>query len=157
VPPLAIRVHRLDNVAIATAPEGLLRGELIPQGHKVALRDFAQGDAILRYGHVIGYAARAIREGMWVREELVDAPAPPPLDDLPLATAPPPPLPPLEGYTFDGYRNPDGSAGTKNILAIATTVQCVAPTVEYAVRRIKAEILPRFPNVAENAGDVRGQ
>jgi galactarate dehydratase len=26
-------------------------------------------------------------------------------------------------------------------------VQCVAPTVEYAVRRIKSEILPRFPNV----------
>ena len=37
--------------------------------------------------------------------------------------------------------------GTKNILGISTTVQCVAPTVEYAVRRIKAEILPRFPNV----------
>ena len=37
--------------------------------------------------------------------------------------------------------------GTRNILGIATTVQCVAPTVEYAVRRIKAEILPRFPNV----------
>ena len=30
---------------------------------------------------------------------------------------------------------------------IATTVQCVAPTVEYAVRRIRTEILPRFPNV----------
>src|SRR2546427_11697864 len=39
------------------------------------------------------------------------------------------------------------SGGTKNILGIATTVQCVAPTVEYAARRIKAELLPRFPNV----------
>ena len=37
--------------------------------------------------------------------------------------------------------------GTKNILGISTTVQCVAPTVEHAVRRIKAEILPRFPHV----------
>ena len=59
----------------------------------------------------------------------------------------PPPLPPLEGYTFEGYRNADGSVGTQNILGITTTVQCVAPTVDYAVRRIQAEILPRFPNV----------
>src|SRR4029079_19721883 len=43
--------------------------------------------------------------------------------------------------------NPDGSAGTKNILGITTTVQCVAPTVEYAVRRIKNEILPRYAGV----------
>ena len=44
-------------------------------------------------------------------------------------------------------RNPDGSVGTRNILGIATTVQCVAPTVDYAARRIRKEILPRFPNV----------
>ena len=74
-------------------------------------------------------------------------PAAPPLDELPLATAVPPALPPLDGYTFEGYRNADGSMGTKNILGIATTVQCVAPTVEYAVRRIRTEMLPRFPNV----------
>ena len=37
--------------------------------------------------------------------------------------------------------------GTKNILGITTTVQCVAPTVEYAVRRIRDEVLPRFPGV----------
>ena len=57
---------------------------------------------------------------------------------LPLATAVPSPSPPLEGYTFEGYRNPDGAAGTRNILGIATTVQCVAPTVDYAVGRIRA-------------------
>jgi galactarate dehydratase len=37
--------------------------------------------------------------------------------------------------------------GTKNILGITTTVQCVAPTLEYAAQRINNEILPRFPNV----------
>ena len=39
--------------------------------------------------------------------------------------------------------------GTRNILGITTTVQCVAPTVDYAVRRIRQEILPRFRNVDE--------
>ena len=52
------------------------------------------------------------------------------------------PLPPLEGYTFQGFVNPDGTTGTKNILGLTTTVQCVAPTVDYAVRRLKTEVLP---------------
>jgi galactarate dehydratase len=82
-----------------------------------------------------------------VREEMVELPAAPPLDRLPLATATPAPLAPLDGYTFAGYANADGSVGTKNILGITTTVQCVAPTVDYAVRRIRQEILPRFPAV----------
>jgi galactarate dehydratase len=54
---------------------------------------------------------------------------------------------PLEGYTFEGYRNPDGSVGTRNILAITTTVQCVSGVVEFAVKRIKDELLPKYPNV----------
>ena len=74
-------------------------------------------------------------------------PAAPALDECPLATAVPEPLPKLEGYTFMGYRNADGSVGTKNILGISTTVQCVAATVDYAVKRIKAELLPKYPNV----------
>ena len=56
-------------------------------------------------------------------------------------------MPPLEGYTFQGFLNDDGSVGTKNILGITTTVQCVAATVDFAVKRIKAELLPRYPNV----------
>jgi galactarate dehydratase len=74
-------------------------------------------------------------------------PIAPSLDTLPLATAVPSPLPPLEGHTFQGFLNDDGSVGTKNILGITTTVQCVAATVDFAVKRIKAELLPRYPNV----------
>ena len=72
-------------------------------------------------------------------------------DDLPLATRAAP-LPPLEGYTFEGFRNADGSVGTRNILAITTTVQCVSGVVEHAVKRIKAELLPRYPNVDDVVG-----
>jgi galactarate dehydratase len=156
--PLYIKVHPSDNVAIVVNPEGLPAGtavpdggpvlaERVPQSHKVSLRRFEQGDPIVRYGHVIGLAARAIPAGSWVREDLVELPDAPGLDELPLATATPAALPALTGYTFEGFRNTDGSVGTKNILGITTTVQCVAPTVDYAVRRIKAEILPRFPAV----------
>jgi galactarate dehydratase len=153
--PLYIKVHPGDNVAIIVNPEGLPDGttfadgltltERVPQSHKVALQDLGQGEPILRYGQVIGLAARRIAAGSWVREELVELPPAPSLEDLPLATAAPAALPTLSGYGFEGFRNSDGSVGTKNILGITTTVQCVAPTVDYAVRRIKAEILPRFP------------
>jgi galactarate dehydratase len=78
---------------------------------------------------------------------MLDMPVPPALHDLPLATAVPAPLPPLDGYTFEGFRNAGGSVGTRNVFGIATTVQCVAPTVEYAVRRIRSELLPRYRNV----------
>ena len=44
--------------------------------------------------------------------------------------------------TFEGYRNPDGSVGTKNVLAISTSVQCVAGTVEFALKRTRAELMP---------------
>jgi galactarate dehydratase len=155
--PLCIQVHAQDNVAIVANEGGLPAGaqfdsglrlaEAIPEAHKVALIDIPRGAPIVRYGVVIGYAEAPIRKGSWVHEGLMSLPAPPPLDQLPVATAVPGPLPPLEGYTFDGFLNDDGSVGTRNILGIATTVQCVSATVEFAVRRIRSEILPRYPNV----------
>ncbi|HEU5436566.1 MAG TPA: galactarate dehydratase [Telluria sp.] len=155
--PRYIRMHANDNVAIvvndgglragARFADGLVLAEGVPQGHKVALRDLAEGEPVTRYNVTIGYAARAIVKGSWISEAVLRMPAALDLGGLPIATARAPALEPLEGYTFEGYRNVDGSVGTRNILAITTTVQCVAGVVEYAVKRIKAELLPRYPNV----------
>ncbi len=164
--PLYIRAHERDNVAIVANPGslpagtrfscGLVLSEAVPEAHKVALRDLEKGDAIVRFGEMIGRAERSISRGSWVREELIVLPAAPELEGLALATAVPQPLPPLEGFMFEGYRNPDGSVGTRNILGITTTVQCVAPTVEHAVRRIKEEILPRYPGVDDVVAITHG-
>ncbi len=155
--PLYIRVNARDNVAIVVNRGGLPAGrrfedglmlvEAVPEANKVALDDIGGGEPVLRYGVVIGYAKRAIARGSWVHEALLAAPDAPALDQCPLATAVPEALPKFDGYTFMGYRNADGSVGTKNILGISTTVQCVAATVAYAVKRIKAELLPKYPNV----------
>ncbi|SIT47829.1 D-galactarate dehydratase [Paraburkholderia ribeironis] len=155
--PLYIRVHPNDNVAIvvndgglgegAVFPDGLTLRERVPQGHKVALADLAEGDEVIRYNVVIGYALKALAKGSWINEHVIRMPSPPGLEDLPIATITPPDMPPLEGYTFEGYRNADGSVGSRNILAITTTVQCVADVVQHAVTRIKAELLPNYPNV----------
>jgi galactarate dehydratase len=161
-PPLRIQIHTDDNVAIVANDGGLPAGtvfadglvlrDAVPQGHKLALVDLAAGDAVIRYNVVIGYAARDLPRGSWVSERVMEMPAAPSLDQLPMATRKAPDLPALTGYTFDGYRNPDGSVGTRNILAITTTVQCVSGVVEHAVRRIKAELLPRYPNVDDVVG-----
>ena len=155
--PLTIRMHADDNVAIVANDGGLAAGtalpggpvlrDRVPQGHKVALVDLPRGGAVLRYGIPIGHALDDIPAGSWVHERLLQMPDARGLDNLPMATVKPQPLPPLEGYTFEGYRNPDGSVGTRNILAITQTVQCVAGVTEFAVQRIKAELLPRFPHV----------
>src|SRR5262249_22030253 len=51
--------------------------------------------------------------------------------------------------TRDIWRGAGGvvTPGTRNILAIAMTFQCVAGVVEHPMRRVRAELLPRYPNV----------
>lgn len=152
-----IKVHDTDNVAIIVNDNGLKAGsrfpdgleliEHIPQGHKVALVDIPVHGEIIRYGEVIGYAVRDIARGSWIDESTVELPSAPPLNTLPLATKVPQALPALEGYTFEGYRNADGSVGTKNLLGITTSVHCVAGVVDYVVKIIERDLLAKYPNV----------
>src|SRR5690606_15725770 len=128
-------------------PDGLILRERVPQAHKVALADIAEGGVVRRYNVVIGHALQPIAAGSWVHERLLRMPAARTLEGLPMATAMQPALAPLDGYSFEGYRNADGSVGTRNLLAITQTVQCVAGVTEFAVDRIRRELLPRYPNV----------
>ncbi len=160
--PLYIRMHANDNVAIVVNDGGLPAGtefpgefvlkNRVPQGHKISLVDLAEGDAIVRYNVVIGYALCDIPQGSWIKGSLVRMPPARELDGLPVSTRVPPPAALLEGYTFQGYRNADGTVATRNLFAITTTVQCVAGVVEHAVKRIKAELLPLYPNVDDVVG-----
>lgn len=155
--PITIRVDDRDNVAIVVNSEGLPAGsrledgtillEHVPSGHKVALTDLEEGSPVIRYGETIGRAMKSISRGSWINELLVSLPDILPLDGLQFHSRPAPDLPLLEGYTFEGYRNTDGTVGTKNILGIVTSVQCAAGVTDHLVRRIRAEVLPRYPNV----------
>jgi galactarate dehydratase len=155
--PVLIRMRDDDDVAIVGNDGGLPRGtvlpggvtlqEAVPQAHKVSLVDIAAGAPVRRYGVVIGRAREAIAAGRWVHERLLEMPPARELRDLPVATRTGAAGPPLEGYTFEGYRNADGSVGTRNLLAVSTTVQCVAGVLEVALERIRRDLLPRFPNV----------
>ena len=97
--PRYIKLNERDNVAIVVNDFGLPAGSrfacglelraFVPQGHKTALVDIAEGAPILRYGEVIGYAASPILAGEWVDEARIQMPDAPALDKLEIATAVP--------------------------------------------------------------------
>jgi galactarate dehydratase len=154
--PLYIKVHPDDNVAIIVNKDGLKKDTVfndglallcdIPQANKVLLKDISKDDPFIRYGEVIGYAKSDLKKGIWVKEDEVKLPEAYSLDELKSGKKKDH-YEPLEGYTFMGYKNKDGSAGTKNILAITTSVQCVEGVVNVAVEKIKKELLPKYENV----------
>src|SRR5580704_7001991 len=90
--PLYVRVHAADNVAIIVNEGGLAAGtrfesglvlvEAIPEAHKVALVPIAKGEAVVRYGVVIGRAEQDLAAGSWVHEGLLTTPAAPDLRRL---------------------------------------------------------------------------
>lgn len=154
--PLYIRIKDIDNVAIAVheikkgteVMPGIITSVDIPQGHKIALCDIKKGEQITRYGVCLGYANKDIKKGDWINEFMLDLPTPPSVDSMEYAKKIDVKLPTPKRTTFLGYDNGEGKyAGTRNILAISTTVQCVSGVLDVAVNKIKSEILPKYPNV----------
>ncbi len=150
-----VKIHENDNVAIAIrdvkAGEDLGGGVAaksdIPQAHKIALHDIPKGEAVIRYGVVLGYANHMIPQGAWVDEDSLTLPEPPDIGHMEYGTNLVRDLPSPPVTTWEGYRNTDGPAGTRNILGISTTVQCVTGVLNVAVERMKKELLPKYPNV----------
>lgn len=69
---LTIRLHPQDDVVIArteiptgtqVAREKVSAAATIPAGHKLAVRDLAQGEPVRRYNQIIGFATRPIKAG----------------------------------------------------------------------------------------------
>ncbi len=154
---LLIKVNNADNVAVALMDiaentevlSGIFTRSTIPQAHKIALTDIAAGDSIVRYGTVLGYAKDFIPKGSWINENMIILPPSPELDNLKWGTdlVPAEDLPYPPRTTWMGYKNAQGFAGTRNILAISTTVQCTAGVINAAIKRIRSELLPKYPNV----------
>jgi len=159
--PFYIQVNEKDNVAIILNPDGLKKGTIIdnnvtllediPQAHKIILEDVKEKEAFIRYGEVIGYARQNMDKGSWLREDNVILPNASSLDDLKCIPQKNISITPSM-HTFMGYKNKDGSVGTKNILGITTTVQCNQGVIEVAISRLKKEVLPKYENVDDIIG-----
>ena len=151
-----VKLTDRDNVAVVTHDvakgveimPGITLRDDIPQAHKFALVDIPKDGEIIRYGVVLGYALDEIKQGSWINEHMLRLPVSPSLDNMPWGVNIVKDLPEPPVKTFMGYKNPEGFyAGTRNILGIQTTVQCVQGVLNVAVERIKRELLPKYPNV----------
>ncbi|MDE0610180.1 MAG: altronate dehydratase family protein [Anaerolineaceae bacterium] len=155
---VAIRLNSSDNVAIARRPlqpgttlesDGsvLTLRDFVADGHKFALEDLASGNAVLRYGQTIGFATRPIRAGdhvhtqnLAVRELAQEYEFAQDVESVDY-------LPPAQRLTFDGYLRENGQVGTRNFIAVISTVNCSAHTTREIAHHFTPERLADYPNV----------
>ncbi|MDB5307069.1 MAG: garD [Gemmataceae bacterium] len=159
----AVHLRPQDNIAVArkSIPAGtairfdgqdISLPASIKMGHKFAVRPIKEGDAVSKYGQVIGFAGRNVAPGEHVHVHNVKIGA---FErDYAFAAATPAPLPPPAEYrTFMGFDRGPGKPehlryGTRNYVAVISTVNCSASTSKYIADRVRESgILKNFPNV----------
>ncbi|TBW39454.1 altronate dehydratase [Siculibacillus lacustris] len=153
--PRIVRLHGDDNVVVAADAvgrgvpvEGHPAGTAVPRGHKIATAAIAAGEAVRKFGQIIGFASQPIAPGDWVHEHNVtmrdfdrdylsgiDAR---PEDVLPLG----------ERATFEGFRRADGSVGTRNYVGILTSVNCSATVARFIAAELqRSGVLDDHPGI----------
>ena len=110
-------INKKDNVGVC-----LTETKTIPAGHKFALCDIKKGDAIVKYGQIIGRATADIKKDEWVHTHNVKSH----LDEnveysynfSALETE-------KSQEFFMGFKRANGRAGIRNDIYIIPTVGCV--------------------------------
>ncbi len=144
-----LKINPADNVAVAIS--GLKAGEEIivdgvsiivreniPAGHKITLKDFEEGDQVIKYGYPIGHVIVAVRQGQWINESqiktnlagLLDYTYNPVNVELGIAN---------ENRTFKGYRRGNGDVGIRNEIWIIPTVGCVNGIASQLAEKLREE------------------
>lgn len=132
-----LKINTADNVIVAIAPlskgttvdvdgEKITLVSDVPAGHKCALKDFAEGDNIIKYGFPIGHARHAIKKGSYLDHEDIKTNLEGTLDysDIKLKGLTKQ-QPSGEQLTFEGFKRADGQVGIRNEVWIIPTVGCV--------------------------------
>ncbi len=154
---VAVHLRPQDNIAVAARnlPPGaelqidgrtVVLAARIGLGHKIALRPIAKGEAIYKYGQIIGFASQDIPLGGHVHVHNVSADA---FErDYAFCRDCPPTPTAAEPRYFLGYDRGDGRYGTRNYIAIISTVNCSASTSKYVSERFRTtDLLKQYPNV----------
>ena len=155
-----IRLDPSDSVVTATRAlevgvevAGVQTRALIPSGHKIAVQDIAQGTPIRKYAQIIGYAAADIAAGDHVHTHNVEFRGTDRayqfatnLRSVPAGTP----------DTFMGYRRANGQVGTRNYIAIVTSVNCSATAARMIAAHFTPDVLAEYPNVDGVVAFVHG-
>ncbi len=63
---VVLRTMGIGELAVALGRKGFPVLEGIPASHKIALRDIAEGEEIIKYGEIVAVSTRHIKKGEWV-------------------------------------------------------------------------------------------
>ena len=156
-----VRLDPADNVVTAIRPlevgadvEGAKALALIPRGHKVATAPIAKGAVVRKYSQVIGYAAEDIAAGAHVHTHNVEFRATEVAYEFSTDLRPAAPAAKID--TFMGYRRKSGRVGTRNYIAILTSVNCSATAARKIAAAFGPEEMARYPNVDGVVAFVHG-
>ena len=156
-----IRLDPTDNVVTATgaleagtAIENGTTNVLIPSGHKVATKAIESGQPVRKYAQIIGYASAEIAAGDHVHTHNVAFANTD--HDYEFGTDLRPVGEPEKIDTFQGFRRESGLVGTRNYIAIVTSVNCSATAARMIAAAFGPEELAEFPNVDGVVAFVHG-
>ena len=127
-----VGVARVSLQEGAALGEGLVSAAAISQGHKIALHPIAAGQPVRKYGQVIGIATEDIGKGAHVHVHNLDMDNGPRSHSYCADARPTDFVPEAERATFNGFLREDGRVGTRNYIAVISSVTCSA-TVSRAV------------------------
>lgn len=134
-----------ENYSVQLGDRSIRVVQDIDPGHKVAVQDISAGQNVLKYGWPIGIASQPISMGTHIHDHNLKCEHS--MDYEGLAEQTPEPLPPLTGKTFEGYVRPNGKVGTRNYIAVISTVNCSASVSRYIANHFTPDVLAKYPNV----------
>jgi altronate hydrolase len=152
-----VRLSDQDNVVTAIAALEVGQEDaiqLIPRGHKMATTDIARGAPVYKYAQVIGYAAEDIAKGAHVHTHNLEFRN---VDmEYEFSTNLRPVAPATKQDTFMGYRRANGRVGTRNYVAVLTSVNCSATAARMIGAHFTPDKLAAYPNVDGVVAFVHG-
>ncbi|QPC88629.1 altronate dehydratase [Mesorhizobium sp. NBSH29] len=152
-----IRLNARDNVVVLTKAfpagqqpigSGTALERLVPSGHKIATQNIPLGEPILKFGQIIGYASQPIALGDHVHTHNCVMGAHDQTYKIGEDFRPVDYVPAAERLSFQGYRRADGSAATRNYIALCATVNCSATVIRHIADHFnRSGVLDAYPNV----------
>ncbi len=149
-----IRLSDKDNVVVAlrdlAAKESVDGVELIDdvaRGHKLAVADIAAGDAVIKYAQTIGFATRKVSKGEHIHTHNIEFRGTEHNYEYSTDAVQPTLLPESEQAQFMGYKRADGQVGTRNFIAILSSVNCSATAVQHIANTFDHNLLGDYPNI----------
>lgn len=142
--------HGKDNVGIALAaldagetPADVTLSAPIAAGHKFALAPLTKGCRVIKLGHAIGIASTDIAAGDHVHTHNLAFAGHADRSNMGTELV----QPAAHDAVFKGFRRTDGRVGTRNAIAILTSVNCSATVAKRIAAHFTPEQLAPYPNV----------